>query len=77
MSGGCTGRGVAQAKEYYPLNSQAEIKATLEQNIPVMAGFTLTPNFYTTKGIVTSPKVIWQVQLIPMLVAMHLSLLAT
>ncbi len=53
MSGGCTGRGVAQAKEYYPLNSQAEIKATLEQNIPVMAGFTLTPNFYTTKGIVT------------------------
>ncbi|MBI2518924.1 MAG: C1 family peptidase [Bdellovibrio sp.] len=53
MSNSCTGRGVAQAKEYYPLNSQAEIKSTLEQNIPVMAGFTLTPNFYTTKGLVT------------------------
>jgi C1A family cysteine protease len=49
----CLSRGVAMAREFQTLSSASEIRTALEKNMPVMAGFTLTPNFYTNKGLVT------------------------
>jgi len=52
LSNTCQSIGSAGVQEFYPLSNLAQILESLNENIPVVGGFKLSPNFYTTTGLV-------------------------
>ena len=53
ISGGCLAGGKAKVIEFGNINTIEEMKTAIRLNKPVVGGFSLTPNFYTSKGIVS------------------------
>ncbi|WP_127714229.1 C1 family peptidase [Halobacteriovorax sp. HLS] len=46
-------QGIVKVNSYKKINSTKEIFETLNNNIPIVAGFKLSPNFYKTNGIIS------------------------